>query len=117
MTIWTESTPSAEAAKRTYRHAASGWALSTETPFEFVYDIWARFSPRGTGAGLAAILLTQLLYPVAAMIAATTKRVSWRGIEYKIGPGTQVTMLNYHAFVESDDHAEQRDGKRLRSIG
>lgn len=73
--------------------------------------------PRATGAGLAAILLTQLLYPVAAMIAATTKHVSWRGIEYKIGPGTQVTMLNYQAFVESDDHAEQQDRKRLRSIG
>lgn len=65
---------------------------------------------RPLGTVMPAILMTQLLYPAAVFTAATTKRVSWRGIDYAIGPGNKITMQGYspyHRSVKPESNAGQ----------
>jgi cellulose synthase/poly-beta-1,6-N-acetylglucosamine synthase-like glycosyltransferase len=70
---------------------------------------------RSSGAGMPAILVTQLLYPVAVLTAATAKNVSWRGIDYAIGPGNKVKMLGYRPYLGLIKEATDAD-KVERSI-
>ncbi len=51
--------------------------------------------------GILAILLTQLMHPVAVVTAALAKRVSWRGIDYEIIPGKRIQMVEYRPYDES----------------
>lgn len=74
------------------------------------------FIAGSTGAGIRAFLATQLLYPIAVFSAATAKRVSWRGVEYRIGPGKKITMIEYHPYADSSD-VEHESSQPARSIG
>ena len=73
-------------------------------------------SINSVGAGLPAILVTQLIYPFAVFTAATLKRVTWRGIAYAIGPGNQVTMLAYRPYHGETD-VQPNVNPSDRSIG
>ena len=66
-------------------------------------------------AGILPILVTQLLHPFAVIAATLTRRVSWRGIDYSIGPKKKITMLDYYPFCQADDSDQTRSGSR--SIG
>ncbi len=65
---------------------------------------------------IPVFLVTQLLYPIAVLAAATAKRVSWRGIEYAIGPGNTVRLIAYHPFRDYTA-LKSGPGKRASSIG
>ena len=45
-------------------------------------------------------LITQLLYPFAAIKTALMRKVHWRGITYKIRPGKTITMEEYRPYRE-----------------
>ena len=59
------------------------------------------------------MLLTQLVQPVAALTAALTRRISWRGITYEIKRNQQIEMIRYQPFREVLD---QRDEEINNSI-
>lgn len=48
----------------------------------------------GFWASLQALVITQILYPRAILLVLMTRKVSWRGIRYRITKG-QVERLNY----------------------
>ena len=57
------------------------------------------------GPGLIAILVTQVVYPYAALKTALMRKVTWRGIEYAIGPERSISMKEYRAFRDCSDTA------------
>jgi hypothetical protein len=58
-----------------------------------------------------AMLLTQVLYPVALVSAAFLRTVQWRGVRYRVeGPG-RIHLLDYRPYVD-----RSRCERRLRSL-
>lgn len=44
------------------------------------------------------LILTQVVYPLAAIRAMFTRSVTWRGIDYRITAPTQIRRLNYNIY-------------------
>ena len=44
------------------------------------------------------LILTQVVYPLAAVRALFTRSVTWRGIDYRITAPTQIQRLNYNIY-------------------
>jgi cellulose synthase/poly-beta-1,6-N-acetylglucosamine synthase-like glycosyltransferase len=62
---------------------------------------------------LIAMLFTQVIQPVAALTAAFTRRISWRGITYSIGPNDEIEMVRYQPYREVLDQRGQRRDKSI----
>ncbi|NQU20150.1 MAG: glycosyltransferase family 2 protein [Candidatus Nealsonbacteria bacterium] len=66
--------------------------------------VHARGEPTGWLAGcawlrlLAALPLTQSVYPVALISALLVRKVHWRGVFYQIGGPAQVHLIEYHPY-------------------
>lgn len=56
---------------------------------------------------LIGMLLTQLIQPAAAITAALTRHISWRGITYKIGKHRQIEMIRYQPYREVLDRGKK----------
>lgn len=56
--------------------------------------------PLSFGQMVLATIATQLFYPFAAIKTAFMKSVSWRGIEYSIGPKRRIRMVEYRPYRE-----------------
>ena len=54
----------------------------------------------------ACLPVTQLVHPYAMLRAIFTRHATWRGIDYKIGPGSQVQMLGYEPYGQAEDAAQ-----------
>ena len=52
---------------------------------------------------LPAMLLTQVVYPIALGRACYRRRVSWRGIEYDIRGVRDVLMLQYRPYRDAHE--------------
>lgn len=53
-------------------------------------------------AFIPAIILTQLLYPKALLFALFSRKIEWRGIQYKIDAPFKVKMQNYTPYIEKE---------------
>lgn len=49
-----------------------------------------------------ALVLSQMIQPVAAVKALVAKRVSWRGVEYQIEEDSSVRLVEYRSFSATD---------------
>lgn len=50
------------------------------------------------GLASAGMLLTQVCYPLATLIACRMRHVTWRGISYRILGPERIQRLNYHVY-------------------
>lgn len=67
------------------------------------------FAQLKNGPGLIAILVTQIVYPYAAIKTALMRKVSWRGIEYKIGSGKTISMKEYRPYRDCQANDESKE--------
>ena len=59
-----------------------------------------KMSKRALGQTLIAAIVTQLVQPLAAMSAAVKQKVSWRGVDYKIGAKKSISLVRYVPYRE-----------------
>lgn len=68
--------------------AFDGSASGNTSPIDFKRTFWV----------CAGLILTQIVYPIAAIRALLTRTVSWRGIQYRINTPTNIQRLDYQVF-------------------
>ena len=59
-------------------------------------------SSNGILSKIVVAVALQAIYPFLAIATAFKQRVSWRGIDYKIGRRGQIEMLNYVPYSQVD---------------
>ena len=69
--------------------------------------------PCTSATGAVANFTLQLIYPFLAIAAFFRQRVSWRGIDYRIGRKSRIEMLEYRRY---SDIASQKSVGSEKSI-
>jgi len=57
-----------------------------------------RFTPACLAKTVTAAVVLQLVYPAAILSAVLTRRVRWRGIDYRIGGPRDIRLVEYQPF-------------------
>lgn len=57
------------------------------------------------------LLLTQLCYPLATLLACRMPHVTWRGIRYRVRGPQQIQRINYHVYGSSTPSLDAQESK------